>query len=89
MTRWGGRRTAALRAQVLEAYGSTCWLCGGPGATTVDHVVPRSRGGDPWDLANCRPAHGSCNYSRGNRPPARRETRRANGDPYPAPTRSW
>lgn len=43
-----------------------CSLCGEGGANTVDHIIPRSRGGD-HSLANLRPAHLKCNSSRGNR----------------------
>ncbi|WP_268746906.1 HNH endonuclease [Tomitella biformata] len=44
-----------------------CHLCGKPGATTADHVQPRSLGGGDG-LDNLRPAHKACNSSRGNRP---------------------
>lgn len=67
-TGWGGRRAEAYRRAVLDEYGDTCWLCLRPGATTADHIVPRSRGGSLYDLANGRPAHGSCNSRRGNQP---------------------
>jgi 5-methylcytosine-specific restriction endonuclease McrA len=64
------------RAAIL-ASGGVCWLCGHPGADTVDHVVPLSQGGALLDPANLRPAHGRArpeygcqgNYGRGNRPP--------------------
>lgn len=56
-----------MRALVLYAYGTKCWLCGQDGATTVDHVVPVQWGGSVWDIANMRPAHLSCNQARGNR----------------------
>jgi len=74
---------------VFEEYGTQCWLCGGAGADTVDHIIPRSRGGELWDLDNCRPAHRDCNLSRRDRPPARRGPRQADGTPYPAPSRTW
>ena len=58
-----------LRLRVLEES-SICWLCGQSGADTVDHVVPLSIAPDLGEeLANLRPAHGTCNSSRGNRPP--------------------
>ncbi|WP_353962212.1 HNH endonuclease [Micromonospora sp. NBC_01655] len=51
-----------------------CWLCHQPisegwparhpKSYSVDHVVPRSKGGAVYDLANCRPAHYGCNSSR-------------------------
>lgn len=64
---WGGRRAAEWRARVLEEYGTICRLCGLPGADTADHIVPRSKGGALYDITNGRPAHSSCNSSRGNR----------------------
>jgi 5-methylcytosine-specific restriction endonuclease McrA len=64
---WGGRRTQLYRRLVLQTYGHTCHLCGLPGATTADHVIPRSKGGDPWSIANGRPAHYSCNATRQDR----------------------
>lgn len=45
----------------------TCAFCGGK-ATTIDHVIPRSRGGtNRWDntVAACSP----CNGRKGNRTP--------------------
>jgi 5-methylcytosine-specific restriction endonuclease McrA len=62
---WGGPKR--LRALVFALYGDRCWLCGQPGATSVDHVVPMSKGGAWFDVANMRPAHLACNQSRGNR----------------------
>jgi 5-methylcytosine-specific restriction endonuclease McrA len=64
---WGGRRSQLFSRLVFQTYGRTCHLCGGPGATTADHLIPRSKGGDPWDIGNGRPAHASCNYARNNR----------------------
>lgn len=62
---WGGSRAAALRRATLARYGTVCHLCGRDGATTADHIVPRSLGGDD-SLTNLRPAHALCNSSRGN-----------------------
>lgn len=64
---WGGRRAQEFTLYVLAEYGTTCWLCGLPNATTVDHVIPRSKGGHPYDIRNAAPAHARCNYARGNR----------------------
>lgn len=58
-----------LRVMVLTRDRGVCWLCGLNGATTVDHIVPRSHGGSD-DPSNLAAAHAGCNYSRGNRPPA-------------------
>ncbi|EGT5592630.1 HNH endonuclease [Corynebacterium striatum] len=65
MARWSGRQSQRLRALTLQTYGTTCHLCGGPGATTADHLLPRSYGGDN-SIENLRPAHASCNSARGN-----------------------
>ena len=60
-----GSRWRALRRQVLEAS-DVCWLCGKPGATEVDHVLPLSQFPElAHDLANLRPAHKTCNSSKG------------------------
>lgn len=64
---WGGRKAQAYTREVLATYGTICRLCGLDGADTADHIVARSKGGDPYDIANGRPAHLSCNSSRGNR----------------------
>ncbi len=69
-----GRGTATwkrLRASIL-ASSTICWLCGRPGADTVDHVIPIADGGSN-DPSNLRPAHGKArpeygcpgNYGRG------------------------
>lgn len=62
--RWNGRRVTELRAAVLSSHGTVCHLCGMPGADTADHILPRALGGTD-DLDNLRPAHKSCNSSRG------------------------
>lgn len=67
MTAPGGRRQSELTARVLFHYGTVCHLCGGEGADTKDHLVPRSLGGTDA-LDNLRPAHMKCNSKRGNRP---------------------
>jgi 5-methylcytosine-specific restriction endonuclease McrA len=73
--RHAGRPWRRTRARVL-ACSDVCGLCGHPGSTTVDLIIPLSKGGDPLDPANLRPAHGvdgcpwcfrKCNSSRGNR----------------------
>lgn len=80
-----GRPWRRIRAQILAAS-TTCWICGHGGADTVDHVIALSKGGDPLDPANLRPAHGvrgcatcgrKCNSSKGasTAPPAPRASR--------------
>jgi 5-methylcytosine-specific restriction endonuclease McrA len=65
---WRGQWVADLTLVVLRTQGTTCWLCGRGGASTCDHVVPRSRGGDDA-LSNLRPSCQPCNSRRGNGPP--------------------
>ena len=60
---------------LAERDGWICWLCelpidpdaidGSPDRATVDHVVPKSRGG-PTEPGNLRLAHARCNGHRGN-----------------------
>lgn len=60
-----GRPYRRVREQVL-AQDDTCWLCGKPGADTIDHLVPISKGGSLLDKTNLRPAHFACNSRRGD-----------------------
>lgn len=52
-----GEKLQKLRARVFAHYGDQCWLCGGEGADTIDHIIPVIDGGDD-SLDNLRPAHG-------------------------------
>jgi 5-methylcytosine-specific restriction endonuclease McrA len=64
----GGRRMPVSRRGVLRRDGQRCAYCG-HSATTVDHVLPRSRGGaDSWEnlVACCL----RCNNIKGDRTPA-------------------
>ena len=45
---------------ILLAGSPDCALCGGPGADTADHIIPKMHGGGD-ELDNLQPAHGSCN----------------------------
>ena len=87
-SRWGTRASRALVALTLATYGDTCHLCGRSGATTGDHIVPRSAGGSD-DLANMRPAHASCNYARGAMPLAEWRARHPIRRPTSPPSREW
>lgn len=70
------RRRAIARVRAEEP---SCWLCGysidltrNPQVddlgSSVDEVVPRSKGGSTTDRDNLRHAHRICNSTRGNRP---------------------
>ena len=66
--RQSGRAGVALTRLVIETYGGVCWL-NLPGctkvATTKDHVIPFSHGGDD-SIENLRPACKPCNSKRRN-----------------------
>lgn len=62
----GTRLWSKIRLRILIRDGYCCQYCGSENATTVDHVLPISKGGtdDPDNLvAACT----RCNYSKGNR----------------------
>ncbi|MCA9568826.1 MAG: HNH endonuclease [Myxococcales bacterium] len=67
----GPGRIALTRRNLLARDGSTCQYCGHHGVSrelTVDHVMPRSRGGgSTWD--NLVIACGPCNRKKGDRTP--------------------
>jgi 5-methylcytosine-specific restriction endonuclease McrA len=63
----GGRRVPVTRRGVLRRDGHRCAYCA-KGATTIDHVLPRSRGGaDSWEnlVACCL----RCNNLKSDRTP--------------------
>ena len=68
VTRWRHSRGPAWsRAGVLVRDGRRCAYCGGH-ASTIDHVMPRSRGGrNAW--SNTVAACGACNQRKGDRTP--------------------
>ena len=60
--------TPAGRFEAIGAASNGCVYCGASGRLTLDHVVPRSRGGDSvWEnvVTSCAP----CNLRKGNRLP--------------------
>jgi 5-methylcytosine-specific restriction endonuclease McrA len=69
VTKWRySQGPAWSRAGVAARDGGACGYCGGH-ATTVDHILPRSRGGkNTW--LNTVAACGSCNQRKGDRTPA-------------------
>jgi 5-methylcytosine-specific restriction endonuclease McrA len=64
---WMYRPAAFSRAGVLKRDRHRCAYCGGH-ATTIDHLVPRSRGGT-WSWLNTVAACSRCNHRKGNRTP--------------------
>jgi 5-methylcytosine-specific restriction endonuclease McrA len=81
---WLHRPAGYSRAGVLSRDRHTCAYCGRY-ATTVDHVLPQSRGGaSSW--LNAVAACASCNHRKANRTPAEAGLR-LHVTPY-APTRA-
>ena len=60
-TRW-----RKIRVAILRRDNNTCYYCGIPTATTVDHLTPLDKGGDD-SFNNLVSACTHCNYSKGNR----------------------
>jgi len=57
-----------------------------PMSFVVDEIVPVSKGGDPLDFANTRPAHWICNARRGD---GTRRNNNALGSALPQPFEEW
>jgi len=60
-------RWPAIRARILVLDGATCGYCG-KDADQVDHIIPKSRGGDESDF-NLTACCKSCNSVKNNRTP--------------------
>ena len=66
--KWLYREAAWSRQNLLRRDRHRCAYCGGR-ATTVDHVLPASRGGG-WTWDNTVAACERCNHRKGDRTPA-------------------
>ena len=55
-----------LRETVLRRDNRICQMCGIEEATTVDHIIPLSKGGTD-NMDNLQAACKRCNYSKGGR----------------------
>jgi 5-methylcytosine-specific restriction endonuclease McrA len=62
----GSGKWKKLWLEILARDGYTCGRCYGT-ATTVDHIWPRSKGGDMWDPLNLMSLCKPCNSGKGNR----------------------
>ena len=95
-------RRKITRRAVFARDGWTCQYCGARSNLTVDHVIPRSKGGSSdWDniVASCAP----CNRRKGDllpaqasmiprrtpRAPARTSSSTSPRPPIPAAWRQW
>ena len=68
MSNW---RSTNKRFAVWSKTGGVCWICRrlvSLKSVTMDHFVPRSKGGSN-STANLMPAHKGCNMKRGNSDP--------------------
>ncbi len=83
---------AARRAAVLQRDQGRCYLCGGHGATEVDHIVPPFEGGN-HELPNLaqihtRPCHEQKSRAEAARAvAARRAVGRRTPEPHPGTIR--
>lgn len=61
-------RIVLSRRNIMKRDRNTCQYCGSKSSLTLDHVLPRSRGGaDSWE--NLVTACDTCNVKKGNRTP--------------------
>ncbi len=60
-----GRDYREKRARILKDS-DVCHICGQPGADTIDHKLPRARGGTNA-LPNLAPAHAACNRAKSDK----------------------
>ena len=74
--RSNGSRRDEVRRRVLAAY-DVCAICGrpvdkslrtpDPWSAEVDEILPVSRGGSPYEFANCQLTHRRCNQLKRDR----------------------
>ena len=62
----GSGKWQKLRITVLDRDGWVCVVCNKP-AHTVDHIIPRVKGGDMWALDNLQSLCKPCNSRKGGR----------------------
>jgi len=62
----GSSQWKKLRLMVLDRDGRICYACGNE-ANEVDHIWPRSKGGDMFDPHNCAAICRACNLAKGDR----------------------
>jgi 5-methylcytosine-specific restriction endonuclease McrA len=62
----GSKKWKDIRLKVLARDGRVCYICQGE-ATQVDHVIPRTKMGDMWDMENLAAICAKCNVRKGNK----------------------
>lgn len=72
-----GSAQQTLHRGIIAAAEGRCYICGLPGADTVDHIVERADGGSLTDPANLGPIHQDpCHEDKTAAANARRRERR-------------
>lgn len=72
-TKWMYDRTGQVpfsKAGMLRRDRYRCAYCGRPGASTIDHVIPRCQSGGVTSWRNCVTACSPCNEAKAGRTPA-------------------
>ncbi|ABP87958.1 HNH endonuclease [Synechococcus phage Syn5] len=54
------------RENIFARDGYACTYCGSSHNLTIDHIHPRSKGGDRWSASNCTTACRCCNRAKGS-----------------------
>ena len=54
------------REEIFYRDGRKCTYCGSTENLTLDHIIPRCRGGARWDSDNVTTACRSCNQAKGS-----------------------
>ena len=54
------------REEIFRRDGRQCTYCGSQDNLTLDHIVPRCRGGARWDADNVTTACRACNQAKGS-----------------------
>ena len=62
----GSGKWKKLRITILDRDGWQCVVCNRP-AHTVDHIIPRVKGGNMWATDNLQSMCKSCNSAKGGR----------------------
>lgn len=73
--KWDNKAWRAVRKRALESKDPYCAICGRwidielpafqPLSCEVDHIIPISRGGAPYEISNLQLTHLKCNRQKG------------------------
>lgn len=65
-TQRGYNSDYSKKRRTILSDGPSCYLCGKPGADSVDHEIALTNGGTN-EISNLKPSHLKCNLSKGSR----------------------